>query len=112
MSSKISFYKENTVNINLTFIGVDLTGATVYFTIKTIPDDNATDTTAIIKKDVTVHTDALNGNTTISLTPVETDKTAGDYRYDIKLKKATGEQQTIATGKLEIKEVITNRASP
>ncbi len=109
MSSKITFYRENTVNINLTFTDVDLTGATVYFTIKVDSDTDPADTTAIISKDLTVHTDPLLGKTTISLSPTDTDKTPGDYKYDIKLKKSTGDQQTVVKGKCEIKAAITNR---
>lgn len=109
MAGKISFYKENTVNISLTFLDVDLTGATIYFTVKTAPDTDNLDGTAIIKKDVTIHTDPLLGKSRISLTPAETDKPAGDYKYDIKLKNAAGDQQTVAAGNCVIKPSITNR---
>jgi hypothetical protein len=107
--SKITFYRENTVNINLAFTDVDLTGATVYFTVKTVPDADVTDSTAVITKDITSHTDAAAGLTTIALTPTDTDVTPGDYGYDIKLKKASGEQSTITVGKCEIKDVYTMR---
>jgi hypothetical protein len=107
--TKISFYRENTVNINLAFTDVDLTDATVYFTVKAAPDADTTDTTAVIKKDITSHTSPTAGLTTITLTPTDTDVAPGDYGYDIKLKKATGEQSTITVGKLEIKDVYTMR---
>ena len=107
--AKYSVYRENTKNIRLAFDGVDLTGATVYFTVKTEADDNPTDTTAIIKKDVTTHTDAINGQTNIALTPSDTDVAPGDYFYDIKLKKADGQQQTVDIGKFIVKAAYTNR---
>lgn len=108
--AKIQFYRENTVNINLTFPGVDLTGATVYFTVKPDFDDDQSDASALIQKDVTSHSDAVNGGTVVSLTPADTSVEAGKYVYDIKLKKSTGEQTTVNVGKCEIKNVATLRA--
>lgn len=107
--NKITFYKENTVTINLTFTGVDLTGATVYFTLKSAYDTNATDDTALIKKDVTTHTNPTAGETSVVLTPADTNIVAGKHYYDIKLKKASGEQQTIQIGRAVVKDVVTNR---
>lgn len=105
----IEFYKKNTVNINISMTGVDLTGATVYFTVKEEPDEVASDTTALIKKDVTEHTDPTHGITVIALTPTDTNVVAGKHRYDIKLKKADGSQTTIKVGKCRILDTITNR---
>lgn len=110
MASKIAFYKENTVNIGLTLTGVDLTGATIYFTVKASSDESTDDSTAIIKKDVTSHTDPTQGVTSIGLTPTDTNVQPGSYIYDIKLKKATGEQTTIQYGKCVIDPVVTNRS--
>lgn len=110
MSQKIQFYKENTVNINLSFTGVDLTGSTVYFTIKSAYDSDQADASAIIKKDITSHTNPTQGLTTITLLPADTSVAAGKYGYDIKLKKATGEQSTITVGEVTVKDVYTLRA--
>lgn len=107
--AKYSVYRENTRNISLSFDGVDLTGATVYFTVKTQPDDDAADTTAVIKKDITSHIDATNGQTRIELTPSDTDIEPDKYQYDIKLKKASGEQVTVDLGTFVVKPAITNR---
>lgn len=108
--AKLSIYRENTVNIPVTFTGVDLTGATVYFTVKSAPDADSADTTALIKKDVTVHTNPTAGQTTILLTPTDTDVTPGDYGYDIKLKTAAGAETTVEVGKITVKGAYTNRA--
>jgi len=108
--ARISIYRENTVNISLSFTGVDLTGATVYFTVKPTIDADSSDSTALISKDVTSHTDAVAGQTTITLTPTDTDVAPGDYGYDIKLKKSTGEQSTVEVGKFTVKGVYTLRA--
>lgn len=106
---KLTTYKENTLPIELTFTGIDLTGATVYFTVKTAADNDATDSTAPIKKDITSHTDAVNGATEIVLTPTDTDIAVGKYKYDIKLKKADGSQVTTQVGDFIVKEVMSNR---
>jgi|Laugrespbdmm15sd_2_1035082.scaffolds.fasta_scaffold00194_1 hypothetical protein len=107
--AKYSVYRENTRNITLSFDGVDLTGATVYFTVKTEADESANDSTALIQKDVTVHLDDTAGLTRIELTPSDTDVAPGKYLYDIKLKKATGEQTTVDYGTFTVKPAITNR---
>lgn len=109
MGSRLTTYRENSMNINLTFQDIDLTGATVYFTVKSAADTDATDTSALIKKDITSHTDAINGATEIVLTPTDTDITVGKYKYDIKLKKADGQQTTTQVGEFIVKEAITNR---
>lgn len=109
MKPKLTFYIENTVNINLTFTGVDLTGATVYFTIKPAYDADQTDGAAIIKKDVTSHTDPVNGKTVVVLTPTDTSVTPGNYGYDIKLKKSTGEESTVSLGNVTINDTYTLR---
>lgn len=110
MATTIKFYIENTVNINLTFPGVDLTGSTVHFTIKPAFDNDPTDAAAIIKKDITSHTDPTNGKTVIPLTPTDTAVTPGNYGFDIKLKKATGDESTVAIGNVTIKDIYTLRA--
>jgi hypothetical protein len=110
MATKIKFYRENTVNINLAFPGVDLTGATVYLTIKADYDNDQADASALIKKDVTSHTDPTNGLTKIALAPSETSVAAGEYGYDVKLKKATGEQTTVMVGLVEVLDAYTLRA--
>jgi len=105
----MKFYRENTVNINLSFPGVDLTGATVYFTVKADYDDDGTDSSALIKKDVTSHIDAANGQTVVVLTPSDTDVEPGKYVYDIKLKKSSGEQTTLKVDKCQILPAVTLR---
>ncbi len=107
--AKIQFYRENTVNITLTFPGVDLTGATVYFTVKPDYDDDQTDGSAVISKDVTAHTSPTEGLTVVTLTPGDTNVTPDSYVYDIKLKKSSGEQSTVAVGKCVVKDVVTLR---
>ena len=109
MANKLQTYRENSMTITLTFADVDLTGATVYFTVKSAADSDTTDSSALIKKDITSHTDAVNGLTEIALLPADTDIAVGKYKYDIKLKKADGQQTTTQVGEFIVKEAITNR---
>lgn len=97
------------LSLHFTQSGVDLdiTGASVWFTMKTSVDD--LDAAAIIQKKVTSHTDPTNGLTTISLTPAETILfTPGVYQFDIQYKSAAG--TTILTpliGQVEVKADVT-----
>jgi len=96
----------------------DLTGATVYFTVKREESDlDATDASAIIKADVTSHSDPLNGTTVIALTPTQTAYVAGttsfiepgEYIYDIKVKEVGGDIYKAAEGTVDIDGSPTNR---
>ena len=75
---------------NKTFLPFSLVGCIVRFTVKKVEfDSNSTDTTALIKKDITVpnNADALLGKTQIILTPVDTAITPGTYYFDIKVEE-------------------------
>lgn len=76
-----------TVNYKRNGAAASLVGATVRFTVKSSEwDTSATDSTALITKNVTSHTDAANGISTITITPADTDDvTPGNYYYDIKV---------------------------
>lgn len=101
---------------------VDLTGATVYFTAKTVESDtDATDTNATITKDVTVHVDeagdpsATQGISTIVLDADDTTVNPANYYYDITVKyAAVGAAEavvnTVIEGKLKIDGKPTNRS--
>jgi len=87
-----------------------LASATVYFTVKADPfDTDATDTTAVIKKDTTLHTDAATGLTTISLTATETNIAPSNYFYSIRVKEAGGKIYVAQTGRLRISANTGNR---
>lgn len=106
---------ENTTSAGLP---IDLTGATVYFTAKSVESDvDVADTSAVIQKNVTVHVDeagspsAALGISTILLTPADTTVTPGKYYYDITVKYASGVVNTPVEGKLEIDGKPTNRST-
>lgn len=86
----------------------DITGWTVYFTVKESQKDP--DTSAIIKKDITSHLDAEHGKTEITLTPEDTDITPRTYWYDIVVKDDEGNINVISHGRIKVVEHATDRA--
>lgn len=92
----------------------DLTGATVRFTVKSVESDTSSDdSTALIKKDVTSHTDPTAGQTEISLSPTDTQVDPGDYYYDIKVDEDSDGLNVYkaAEGRVIIDGSPTNRTS-
>ena len=88
-------------------VAVNITGWKVYFTLKKNKSDSDDD--AILKKDITVHTEPLNGKTQILLTDVETDTLSGVYYYDIQYKDTSADIKTPILGIMSFFEDITRR---
>lgn len=86
----------------------DITDWTIYFTMKLQQKDP--ETSAIIVKDITAHTDAEHGKTEIELTPDDTDIDTRPYYYDIVVKDDEGNINVIANGRIHVKEHPTSRA--
>ena len=76
----------DTYSIGLRLSGLDLTGTTVFFTVKPELTDDAGDTTAVISVEVTDHDDPTNGHTIIPLSASDTEVDPGEYYYDIQVK--------------------------
>jgi len=87
---------------------VDITGWTVFFTVK----ENITDTdpNAKISKTITDHSDPTNGESTIELTSVDTNLD-GNYLFDIQIKRASGDINTILEGMIVFTKDVTQRTS-
>lgn len=98
-------------SIGFTFSGIDLTGATVFFTAKPTISNSADDSDAVISVEVSSHDDPENGVTTIPLTASDTNITPGEYFYDIQIKLADGTITSIPVRKMEIFGDITRRTS-
>jgi hypothetical protein len=90
-------------------VAVNLTGATVFLTVKTKPND--TDASAILKKDVTAHTDPTHGITRVILSNTEMNIAPGAYYYDIQVKSSAGLIQSIASDSFRVIQDITTRTS-
>lgn len=101
----------------------DLTGATVYFTVKDSEgDDAADDSTAVIQVMVTNHLEQSGdtlGHTVIEVTPTETLSRKdgngliqkGSYTFDIKVIHADGSQFTEEEGKIKVDIAPTNKVA-
>lgn len=88
----------------------NLTGATIRFTVKDAEyDTSSDDSTALIKKNVTSHSDPTAGISSIDLAPVDTDVTPGKYFYDIKVEDSAGNIYKTHEGRLTIDGSPTNR---
>ena len=100
------FYRGDSKTINMSFKDntgnpIDLTGATIWFTVKRNPMD--LDSNAVIQKEITSHTDATNGLSTISLAPTDTnDLEIRSYNYDIQLVDSIGKVTTIIVGTFKL----------
>jgi len=79
-----------TNSINYTFkrkdgTPIDITTATIFFTVKDVEwDSDSGDTTAKIKKELSI-TDGVNGKASLFLTQQDTFIPVGSYYYDIKI---------------------------
>jgi len=107
MNIRIKRDNDRALNITVTKDDVvqDITGWTVYFAVKRRVND--TDENAIIFKEVTVHTDAVNGETAISIDAADTaDKKVGSYYFDIKIVDDQGKKQSSETGVFDIVQEI------
>ena len=113
--SKIEVIRGDDVTLNATFQdengqAINLTGCTVFFTVK----DNYTstdDTAALISKTVTSHTFPLLGQTTIDLSNTDTALAEGDYFYDFQLKDTTNKISSTIRGILSIILDVTRRTT-
>lgn len=108
--TNLEIFRGDTKSYNLTFVdddgaAIDLTNATIYFTVKTSP--TVVDASASIQKIVTSHTDAVNGLSQVSLTATDTNLTIGTYYYDIQLSLAAGDVITVVSGLFIVKQDVT-----
>ncbi len=89
---------------------VDITGCTLYFTVKKTVWWESNDDEAIIKKDVSTHTDPTQWLTIISLTSEDTDQQIWSYYREIQLKFANWDILSSQNGVLTIIQDITKRS--
>lgn len=113
-NNNLKIIQGNDVDIPLHFTDslnadVDITWCTIFFTVKDRKDKSWDDTNAIISKDVTTHTDAVHGKTTVSLTKTETDKKYWYYNFDIKIKTTLNKYQSCQSWIVQILKSITKR---
>lgn len=92
-------------------VATTLVGATVRFTAKTEEwDDNMTDSSAVILKNITDGN--ADGEATITIDPVDTaELEPTTYYYDIKVEEAGGDIYKIDEGKIKLDGSPTNRGA-
>lgn len=101
----------SSITVNLTQsdgTALDLTNATVFFTVKNDIDD--VDDDALISKDITSHVDEEAGQTLIALTSDDTSIDAGNYVWDIQVKDSTDQIISTEPGIFTVLKDVTNRS--
>jgi hypothetical protein len=88
---------------------IDITGYTIFFTVKTKIDD--VDNDAVIKKTITTHSNPTQGETKIELSSTDTNQEAKSYVFDIQIKTNLTEIITILEGMITITKDVTQRTS-
>lgn len=96
--------------LELTF-PFDITGYTVFFTVKVKDDSSADDSDALIQKTITDFDDAVNGLASIELTGEDTRIDPGKYRYDIQVKASGGEPSSTVPQDIEFVNDVTKRTA-
>lgn len=107
--ARLTLYRGATYSEELS-LGMDLTGATVYFTVKPDFDSDVTDAAAIIQKNLTSHVDPVGGKTLLTLTSADTDKEPNEYVFDVHVKKSDGTVVVFKPETFTIKPVVTLRS--
>lgn len=85
---------------------VDLTGATLYLTVKANMED--ADTSAVISQDITP-ANPTTGREIITLSTTQTDR-VGNFYYDIKLVDSDGYSYILLNGRVKFIDSVTKRA--
>ena len=115
MATKLSLRRGDSATYRLQFNDgtnpIDITGYTVFFTVKRRNDYTSNDDLALIQKTVTSHTDAANGISDVVLSPVDTAIEVSIYKYDFQFKTPTGDISTVEIGEYEILDDVTKRTT-
>jgi len=112
MANISDFYRGDTLKYNLVITDkdsnpVDLTGSTIWLTMKS--DPSVDDTSAEIQQSVSTHTDASNGKTTVVVPNTTTDTLtpSSTLYYDFQWVTPSDEVTTIMSGKVKVLRDIT-----
>jgi hypothetical protein len=86
----------------------NITGKTIFFTVKNLSDTADNDTSALITKTITVHTNAALGVSILSLSAVQTNIATGNYKADFKIYDGSTNINTY-TENVKVIRVVTER---
>lgn len=114
MNNKLKIIRGDTITIPLTITdsngsAVDLTGATIFFTIK--ENLNDADSDALLQKNVTSHVSDSGGLSQIDLATTDTNLSEGTYYYDIQIKFSSGAITSTQPQTLKVYQDVTRRVS-
>jgi hypothetical protein len=90
-------------------VPIDLTGKTVFISVKKLNDFRLDDTEALISSSIVAHTDPTAGETTWDLTASETLIPLGRYKADVRVYKDLTDFDNSVTFYIEIVPVVTRR---
>ena len=118
METSLEIYRGDDLRYDITIKNgstpVDITGDTIFFTIKQYVDsDDSADENALVKDTVTEHTDAQGGISEVHIPGSETTgiKT-GMYMFDVQWKRgSSGDITTLVSGTILVKPDITRRTT-
>ena len=114
----LNVFKGDDKTSNLVFTdsdgdAIDLTGQSIFFTVKINQTDS--DSSAVIKKTISTHTDATAGTTKLTLSNEDTDLDAKEYFFDLQLVSSSGSVTTLlpkaGIGKFVVTQDITRRVA-
>lgn len=117
MNIPLQIYRGDDKNYNFTFKNaagevIDITGWTIFFTVKPAIDDEDDDANAVIAKTITEHVNPANGIATVPLADTDSnDLHAEEYVYDFQRKSSAGKIKTLMHGPYEITRDVTRRIS-
>ena len=103
----------NTIPITLTDASdgsaIDITGATLYFTVKTKPDLDDTDANALFQKTGSIIS-GVGGTASFAITTTDTGVSPKTYFYDVRYINGTV-NNVLGVGEFVIENVVTNKTS-
>lgn len=113
--SDLSIYRGDSkvfsINITDSVGPVNITGCVLYFTVKETFAQNKseiTDENALIKKEVSVHVDAVNGSTEVVFSPSDTNSLKPkEYVYDLSIKDSNDNIVTFTKSKFVVVADVT-----
>ena len=114
MTERINIIRRDDVTLTVTITDeqgtpLNLTGATVYFTVKAKKTD--TDAQALITKEVTSHVNPTAGITEVELTDVDTDIESRSYFFDVQVKTSDDKIRSLSYGLIRVNQDITIRTN-
>ena len=90
-------------------VPIDLTGKTVFISVKKLNDYRLDDTEALISNSIILHTDPVAGETTWTLTAAETLIPIGRYKADIRIYTDLTDFDNSVTFYINVVPVVTRR---